>query len=242
MATHINSTVLKAFDALELFGPDRQEITASIVATELGMSHATSHRFLATLERGGVIVATRRGVFAPGPRLSRLGRMAEELNPLAGRVQEALDDISRDIGESAMACRLSARGPVCIAVSPSDRPISVNIKTGTVLPWLTTSHGRLWLTHMSAPERAAFERRQAFERSELELLEPELDRIRTEGHARNLGGNEPDIAATGVPVFGTDGQAILTLSVFGMLSRFNDDLLLRAEERLKAVARNLVRF
>ena len=34
MATHINATVLRAFDALELFGPERPEITAGIAAAE----------------------------------------------------------------------------------------------------------------------------------------------------------------------------------------------------------------
>ena len=239
MATHINATVLRAFDALELFGPERPEITAGIAAAELELSHATSHRFLATLEAAGVLVAVRRGVFAPGPRLMRLGRMAEELNPLAGNVQDDLDGISRDLGESAMACRLSARGPLCIAVSPADRPISVNIKTGTTLPLLTTAQGKIWLAHMSAPERAALQRRHAFEATDLDELEPELAQIRAEGCARNLGSNEPDIAAIAVPVLTDGGQAVLTLSVFGMLSRFDAGLLQRAEERLKAVAARL---
>lgn len=239
MATHINATVLKAFDVLELFGPERPEITAGTVAAELGLSRATAHRFLATLEAAGVLVAVGRGVFAPGPRLTRLGRMAEELNPLVGHVQDALEAIRRDLGESAMACRLSARGPLCIAVSPADRQISVNIKTGTTLPLLTTAQGKIWLAYMSTPERAALQRRRAFEAGDLDALEPELARIRADGCAFNLGSNEPDIAALAVPVLAADGHAVLTLSVFGMLSRFDADLLQRAETKLKATAARL---
>ena len=239
MATPTHATVLKAFDALDLLGLDRPEITSDIVASELEMSHATAHRFLVTLEAAGILTTIRRGAYGPGPRLARLGRMAEDLAPVGPRVQDQLDRLRRELGESTMACRYTARGPICVAVSQAQRPITVNIRTGTTLPMLNTAQGRIWLAHMSAPQRQSWARGQGLEAAELDALEPEIARIREHGCARNLGDNEPDIAAISVPVAGPDGQLALTLSVFGMLSRFGPEFLTRAEAQLKAAAKTL---
>ncbi|WP_161492548.1 helix-turn-helix domain-containing protein [Pseudophaeobacter leonis] len=73
MATSLNLSVMKAFDALDLLDETRPELTVELVARELRLSNATAHRFLTTLEVAGVLTVVRRGAYAPGPRLSRLG-------------------------------------------------------------------------------------------------------------------------------------------------------------------------
>ena len=67
-------------------------------------------------------------------------------------------------------------------------------------------------------------------------LDQELKQILADGYAVNLGDNEPDIAAVSVPVFGHAGRVVLTLSVFGMLSRFDSSFVERARNELCAVA------
>ncbi|MEC7764893.1 MAG: IclR family transcriptional regulator C-terminal domain-containing protein [Pseudomonadota bacterium] len=236
MATPLNATVLKAFDLLDLFGPDRREITADNAARDLDMTYATAHRFLVTLESSGILSATRRGVYGPGPRLARLGRMAEALSPLPAGLQSALDGLRRDLGESVMACRYTPRGPLCVAVSQAERPISVNIRTGTTLPMLPSAQGRLFLAYMSAAQRTAWAKSQG---QSLDDIAGELDELRRVGCAVNLGDNEPDIAAVSVPVLGADGQVIVTLSVFGMLSRFDAATVDHAKAALLSVADTL---
>ena len=238
MATPINATVLKAFDALDLFSPDRREITADIVASELEMSRATAYRFLVTLEASGILMSVRRGGYALGPRLMRLGRTVEDLAPVQPRVLETLDALRREVGESVMACRFAPRGPICVAVSEAQQPISVNIRVGTQLPMLKTAQGRLWLAAMSPAERTRWASGQGVAAGALSELGDELVRIRSEGHACNLGDNEPDIGAVSVPVL-EDDHIALTLSVFGMLSRFDKDMMLRTERLLKQAAARL---
>ena len=152
MATTLNLSVIKAFDALDLLDEARPELTADAVARELQLSGATAHRFLATLEAAGVLTAVRRGAYAPGPRLARLGRMAEELAPLPAALQSTLDDLRQALGESVMACRYTPRGPLCVAVSLAQRPVSVQIRTGTTLPMTNTAQGRLFLAAMAPRE------------------------------------------------------------------------------------------
>lgn len=242
MATPLNSSVLKAFDILDLITPERREISAATVASELGMNTATAHRFLLTLEAAGVLASMRRGSFGFGPRMELLGRMAEAVNPMAARVQAIIEGVSREVNESVMACRLGRDGPTCMAVAAAERPISVNIKVGTVLPMIATAQGRLWLAWMSAAERAAWFRahpEQALGPAEAARLEHDLATIRAEGFAVNRGDNEPDIAAVAVPVLSADGRMQMTLSVFGMLSRFDEALVAKAKTLLQEASETL---
>ncbi|MBP0483509.1 IclR family transcriptional regulator [Sagittula salina] len=238
MATPINLSVMKAFDALDLLGEDCRELTAETVARELRLSYATAHRFLVTLEAAGVLTTVRRGAFAPGPRLARLGRMAEDLAPLPPALRPTLDRLRQALGESVMACRYTPRGPLCVAVSQAQRAISVNIRTGTTLPMTLTAQGRLFLAAMSPRDRAGWAAAQGEAAEALSGLEPVLAEIRAQGHALNRGDNEPDIAAVSVPVR-SGGRVQLTLSAFGMLSRFDDAFTIHALRFLKEAAAEL---
>ncbi|GAA6182677.1 hypothetical protein NBRC116594_41150 [Shimia sp. NS0008-38b] len=239
MATALNLSVLKAFDVLDLFDETRPELSVELAARELRMTNATTHRFLTTLEVAGVLTAVRRGVYAPGPRLSRLGRMAEDLSPLPPSLQTLLDRLRQNLGESVMACRYTPRGPLCVAVSLAQRSISVQIRTGTTLPMMQTAQGRLFLAGMSPRDRAQWVASQGECKDTLTALEPLLTRLQAEGHALNQGDNEPDIAAISVPII-VEGRTVLTLSAFGTLSRFDEAFFECAESVLKQAATELM--
>lgn len=230
MSTPLNGSVLKAFTILRLITPERPEISAATVAAECGMNTATAHRFLLTLADCGALVSHRRGAFGLGEGIQELGRIAELTNPLGTRLQPLVTDLARDIGESVMVCRLGSNGPTCIAVAASDRPITVNISVGTVLPIATSAQGKLWLANMTPKE--ARDRLQGEAGPEA----AELEQVRAQGYARNRGENEPDIGACAVPIHGPGGDVALTLSTFGMLSRIDDALVAHALPLLKAAA------
>ncbi|MBN9673784.1 IclR family transcriptional regulator [Roseibium aggregatum] len=242
MSTPLNGSLIKAFEILALFDEDRPEASAATVARQLDLNASTAHRFLLTLEHVGALTSVRRGVFGLGPRLEQLGRLAERMNPLPAFVKPLLDDLSREMAESVMVCRLSRLGPVCVAVAESGRPVSVVVKTGTALPFRHTAQGKLWLAFMPEEERSALLQQtailngQAPESSDMEKLARELNEIRERGYALNLGDNEPDIAAVAVPVRSGTGEMIMSLSVFGMLSRFDKTFTDRARRRLLEVS------
>lgn len=230
MSTPLNGSVLKAFSILRLITPERPEITAATVAAECGMNTATAHRFLLTLADCGALTSRRRGAFGLGEGIQELGRIAELTNPLGARLQPLVTELAREIGESVMVCRLGSNGPTCFAVAASDRPITVNISVGTILPLGTSAQGKLWLAHMT-PEDA-----EDWLAGGPRPPAEELEKVRAAGYAQNLGETEPDIGAFAVPIFGPGGEVALTLSTFGMLSRIDDALIDRALPLMKAAA------
>lgn len=231
MSTPLNGSVLKAFSILRLFSHERPEISAVTVSTELGMTHATAHRLLLTLEEAGAVVSYRRGYFSIGSVMQELGAVAEASNLMVARIRPVIAELALELNESVMVCRMGRKGPTCIAVAASNRPISVNVNVGTVLPMTNTAQGKLWLAHMEPAERAQW----------LEGRPPidALDRVRAAGYARNRGENEPDIGAVSVPVLNGKGEIVLTLSTFGMLSRFDDQMVERTLPKLQATAEKI---
>ncbi len=215
MSTPLNGSILKAFAILRVFTHERPEISAVTVASELGLTHATAHRLLLTLEQAGALVSYQRGVFSLGHAIEALGILAQASNPIAARIDPLIAELAIKLNESAMVCKLGRRGPICIAVAASKRSISVNINVGTVLPMANSAQGKLWLAAMDPSERASW--------LEEDQANDDLDRIEADGYARNRGENEPDIGALSVPIKNINGEVVLTLSSFGMLRRFDDD-------------------
>ncbi|MCJ8309769.1 MAG: IclR family transcriptional regulator [Rhizobiaceae bacterium] len=239
MATPLNGSIVHGFEILQLFSDARREVDTALVCKKLSMNNATAHRLLMTLEHVGALRRIRRGVFVLGSEMERLGGLAERHNPIAKIIEPDLQALGTRLNESVMACRFSHHGPTCIAVATSSRAISVNIEVGTLLPLVRSAQGKLWLAHMTEAERnkclATMEVSNATPIDRVKL-DQELKEILADGYAVNLGDNEPDIAAVSVPVFGHAGRVVLTLSVFGMLSRFDPSFVERARSELGTVA------
>lgn len=236
MATPKNNSLLKGIEILSLFSLRQTEISTALVVEQLGMNAATAHRFLMTLEHSGALRSVRRGAYVLGPRVEELASLVEATQSLAALLQPELDALSGLLNESVMACRPARHGPTCIAVAYSRRPIKVKIDVGTVLSLHNSAQGRLFLADMTPPERV--EASAGLPKEEI-AAERELDSIARRGYAVNLGQNEPDIGAVSVPVRNRSGRIALTLSVFGMLSRFDQDLMRVARTELFAAAERL---
>ncbi len=233
MSTPLNGSVLKAFSILHLISPEQPEISASSVASALGINNATAHRFLLTLEEAGALISYRRGYFSLGPAIEALGAKAEAMNQTARHIRPLITNLADTLNESVMVCRLGRGGPTCIAVAPSKRSITVNISVGTVLPIARSAQGKLFLAAMSASERASW-----LSGGE-QLQEADYEAIRQHGYARNIGESEADIGALSVPVKDRKNNTILTLSVFGMLSRIDDDMVAKALPQLLKTAHKM---
>lgn len=227
MATPLNGSLIKAFEILDLFSEQHPQVTAAEVAQALEMSSSSAHRFLVTLEEVGALVQVRRGAYSLGHHIEHLGRIAERTNPLARLVQPIIAQISSRLNESVMAGQLTREGVVCLATAIAPRPISVNIQVGRMLDLHVSAQGKLWLAHMGPEERDArisdLIRTGKLTEDDAQALRGEIDRARQEGFACNRGESEPDIGAVAVPVFDEAGGLRLTLSAFGMASRFSAD-------------------
>ncbi len=237
MATPLNASVLKGFEILSLFLEGHTQVSVTDVAERTGMNSSTAHRFLLTLERTGALRCIRRGQYVMGPLLEDLSQQAVRANPVLAFVEPEVHRLSRTLNESVMACRQAIDGPACVAVAVGPRPISVNISVGTVLPFHKSAQGKIWLADMPDNQRAQVldQVSPAISARRRNALEAELTEISRRQFAVNRGDNEPDIAAVSVPLRDSFGRLLLTVSVFGMMSRFDQRLVSAARRELSGL-------
>lgn len=240
MATPLNGSLIKAFEILGLLSEQRPQMTAADVAQTLDMSPSTAHRFLVTLEEIGALVQVRRGTYSLGHRIAELGRIAERTAPLAARIQPLIAQLSTRLNESVMAGQLTRDGVLCVATAIAARPISVNIQVGRLLALHASAQGKIWLAHMDGAERDAqigeLVRTGQLGEDDAATLRRDIEKARQDGFACNRGESEPDIGAVAVPVFAPGGALRLTLSAFGMASRFSPEYEAQIAARLSEAA------
>jgi len=110
-----------------------------------------------------------------------------------------------------------------------------------------TAQGKLFLVDMGRKKRLEFARAEAFrhgtslDMADFEQMENELQNVANQGFATNFGENEAEVAAIAVPVMDAAGGTPLTLSVFGIRSSFDRELIERAKKYLLDGAATLSR-
>lgn len=238
MAVQTNASVIRAFAILRLFSESRPELSAAVVAEELGLGPVTAHRFLRTLEQVGVLVTAGRGRYRPGYLLVDLAERALHHAEIARALQPVLGGIARDLDEACMATAFEADTAVCIARAVSRRSLSVHIRIGSRLEGYCSASGKVWLAGLSEPGLERY--LEVVPRPPLtpttivgrDALLQEIAVVRDRGWADNDGEREEGIRSVAVPLTTRSGRMVAGLSVFGPTVRLTEEVLVQARRRL----------
>jgi DNA-binding IclR family transcriptional regulator len=227
VSAYLNNSIVRAFSILGLFDDDRTEISAAIVARELDVNAITAHRFLKTLEHVGAVAAVGRGTYRLGYRLVQIAARAGDARHIAMRLQPTLNELARQANESAMATVFDGRSVVCIATAMSERALAFAARVGARFEAYATANGKVWLAelgegglkrYLDTVPREAFSTRTLVARGPLLA---EIEEVRRQGFATNVGEREEDLTAVAVPVRSRNGAMVAGMSVFGPSSRFD---------------------
>jgi DNA-binding IclR family transcriptional regulator len=105
MATPLASTVLKAFQVLDLF-TERQVLVAPEVARSLGVPRASAHRMLVTLAAAGILECEGPGEYTLSMRLFEIGSCV----PLRRKLHdEAINPLVRLVSRTQLPAQLGVR-------------------------------------------------------------------------------------------------------------------------------------
>jgi DNA-binding IclR family transcriptional regulator len=211
------------------------------VAMAAAMPASKAHRYLVSFGRSGLV--TQDGVtgrYDLGPLaltvgLAALGRVN------AARVGVWAAGALRDrIDETVLIAVWGDRGPVIIGWEESSKPVTVNVRIGSIMPLLTSATGRVFLAYMAADRAAPFvaaELRRARKRG---MAQPKAGRLRAEvlrhGLGRVDGDMLPGVSALAAPVLDHAGKLALVLTVLGPQGVFDSRWDGRTAAVLKEVA------
>jgi IclR family pca regulon transcriptional regulator len=205
-------SIVRAFDR------EHPALSLSEVALRVGLARAAARRCLLTLQHLGY-VGSRGRTFFLLPRILELGYSYLASFDLTDLAQRAMEDLSRQTGQSCSMAVLDARDIVYVVRVPTRRIMRIALNVGARLPAYATSMGRVILADLGEPELDAW-----LAGAELRALTPqtkatpaalreELARVRRQGYALVAQELEPGLLSIAVPIRSAGGRVAAGLNV-----------------------------
>lgn len=189
------------------------------LAATTGMHRAKVHRYLISLARAGLVAREADfGHYGIGPLAISAGLAGlNRLNPVR-LAYAALPALRDRIGETVVLAVWGERGATVIALEDSARPVTLNVRVGSILPLRTSAIGRVFAAHL--PERSlrpvlAAEAKSAAARATPAVPARILAEVRRQGVAAVEGTLIPGLNALAAPVFDQRGALVLVLGAVG---------------------------
>jgi IclR family transcriptional regulator, pca regulon regulatory protein len=218
--------VMRAFDA------DHPRMTLSEVADRTGTTRAKARRFLLTLHALGYVRKQGRH-FEPSPRVLQLGYAYLSANPYRGLVQQVLEEITEQSGESSSLGVLDGDEVVYLARSSArHRLMAITLSVGTRLPASHTSIGRVLLAGLPAEAledylaRVTLSRHTPHSITEVARLRTCLEQVHRQGYALVDQELDSGLRSLAVPVTDAGGESIGAINISTNAARVELDTLL----------------
>lgn len=203
------------------------------LAKSAGMPAAKAHRYLVSFMRMGLVeqdANTGRydlGAFSLELGLASLSR----LDPVRLGVP-ILDDLCEQIGETVALAMLGNHGATIVRWVEAGGPITVTLRTGTVLPLARSATGRAFVAYCRVPFMKKLLERELRDTAEesgqtvaaqIQDLEPIINEIRLHGISRASGSLTPGINGFSAPVFDHTGHMVAAITSLGAIGHFNTE-------------------
>ncbi|WP_273204601.1 IclR family transcriptional regulator domain-containing protein [Marinobacter subterrani] len=235
-------------DVLQAFDGEHPRMTLSEVAARTDMDRAKARRFLLTLHALGFVKRTGRQ-FELTPRVLQLGYAYQASNQYRPVIQQYLEDITAELGESSSLAVLDGDDVVYVVRSAArHRLMAITLSVGTRLPAAYTSMGRVLLAQLPEAELTAFLDRVPLERfTESSVIDKEglrraIDKAREQGYSIVDQELDSGLRSVAVPVFAGNGELLGAINISTNAARVDMETLMevylpRLQEAAEAVRR-----
>jgi IclR family acetate operon transcriptional repressor len=197
------------------------------LVTQLGVPLASMHRLLTALDEESLVArssATRRYVI--GPTIYQLATGSNSAGNLAEVARPHLEQLRREVLETAFVSQLIGDKVVCVALAESTQQLRLFVNVGQEMPLHASAAARVILAHKGA----AFARR-ALESSErtpftnrtltdVDVIMRHLPRVRRQGFDTCENEIDRDVWAVAAPIGSGGGDVDASVAIVAPLSRF----------------------
>jgi DNA-binding IclR family transcriptional regulator len=201
------------------------------VAAAADMPPAKAHRYLVSFIRMGLAEQLpETGHYDLGPFALRLGIASLSRLDAVRSATPVLRRLRDQVNETTALAVWGNYGATVVRWEEARRPVTVNLRTGGVLPLLTSATGRVFAAFLPETQTAPFLEQELAassrnphssgprNRKQLEVM---LAQVRRRGLSRVEGELIPGVAALSIPVFDHAGRLSLALTALGHAGHFD---------------------
>jgi len=227
------TALASGLDVILAFDENNPRMTLSEVAARTDMNRARARRFLLTLHAMGYVRKDQR-YFELAPRVLQLGYAFLSANNYRNVIQQVLEDITAECGESSSLGVLDGDDVTYVARSASrQRLMAITLSVGTRLPAAHTSMGRVLLAQLPDDQLHAYLDRVQLERytdktiTDSDELKRAVLEVRQQGYAISDQELDSGLRSLAVPAFSANGSLIGAINISTNAARVDFDTLLR---------------
>ena len=223
------------------------------LARAAAMPAAKAHRYLVSFARMGLVEQdANTGRYDLGSFSLELGLASlARLDPVR-LATPVLEDLCERIGETVALAMLGNHGATIVRWVEAGGPITVTLRTGTVLPLTNSATGRAFVSYCRTPFFKRLLEKELRLNAEqggttvaalVHELAPLIDEIRLHGISRASGSLTPGINGFSAPVFDHTGQMVAAVTSLGSVGQFdtewNSPLALAIKDAAQTLSRRL---
>jgi DNA-binding IclR family transcriptional regulator len=213
----MSQTVDRALSILPLLaeGPANLEQ----VATRLGVHKSTALRLLRTLHGHGIVHRQPDLRYRLGARLFALAQHAVENLDVREIAHPHLAELNERTGHTVHLAVYEEDEVLCVDKVESRCPVRMYSRIGKPVAITVAAVAKLLLADLPGPERRLVAERLDYPRytarsiTDSAAFLAELEKVREQGWAADLGGREESVNCVAAPVRGPDGRAVAAVSV-----------------------------
>jgi DNA-binding IclR family transcriptional regulator len=218
----------KITSILDSFTLARPSLTLAEIRESTGLPASTVQRLVANLVSVGLLDRDAQG-YRIGVRMAYWAAPATQGVELVRLAQPELDGLRDEIGESVAIFRESAGHRVCIALAETRQILRIHMRVGTVTPMHVGSSGRVILAWtpglLDTVLRGPLEAVAPGTITDPDVLRAAVEQTVADRYAITHDERETGSSGLSAPVFGSRGELLGALNVFGPSSRLTPERL-----------------
>ncbi|MEF2279629.1 IclR family transcriptional regulator [Deinococcus sp. YIM 134068] len=223
-------TLEKAGQVLDLYSDDQPEWGATGVAAALGIPKASAHHLLASLAGIGLLRRTAAGRYRLGFKALALGRILLRTTPWREAAEREMTALVAECGETVQLAALDSGHLVCVTRLEGTRPgcLRASEVEGSFIPPHCSSNGKVLLASLPGERVGQVLHNQGMARfTENTIVTPdeldsELERVRAQGFAYDIGEFRGGVCSVGAPIRNHLGEVVASLSLGAPAGRFHE--------------------
>lgn len=205
------------------------------------MHPGKAHRYLVSLTRTELVLQDdMSGHYGIGPMSIALGLSGLRNVNVVRAATAVLPSVRDAINETVLLSIWSPQGPVVFALEESSRPVSMNIRVGSILPILPTATGRVFAAHMPDDIILPLIKAELKRTPQPADLAP-IDTARRDGLSSVEGALVPGVNAVSVPIFDHKNRIAGVIGALGRSEELDTRVDARVAQALRRAAQEVSR-